>query len=48
MLAIGNAPAVALDQGSEVGHRVLHCKYLLPLISLDGSNEEDEFPQGEV
>lgn len=48
MLDIGNTPAVALDQGIEVGHWALCCKCLLLLISSDGSNEEDEFPQGEV
>lgn len=41
MLDIGNTPAVALDQGGEIGHRVLRCKCLLLLISSDGSNEED-------
>lgn len=46
VLDIGNTPAVALDQGAGAGHWVLHCECLLPLIRLDGSNEEDKFPQG--
>lgn len=46
MLDVGNSGAVALEQGAEVGDWVLCCECLLFPISLDGSNEEDEFPQG--
>lgn len=47
MLDIESSPAVALVQGAEVSRWALCWDCLLFPINLDGSNEEDEFPQGE-